>query len=285
LQQDHQQLGALYLAGDALIRGGQEDRGKELQQQADRLAVQSSMRHSLALDLYSRGLRAEAMERWKLLLRLAPFENWYVNDAARRIADYTMNRDPGRTADLWQRYVFGDFRVAFRFSEDKSYLRLPFLIHKMRARAAIEAKDWEAVAEHTHSAAQAMPGETTLAEELVPLLDVLERTDEADRLADEIVEHFRAGTEQHPDSAFFHNNLAWAAARCHRQLDLAMQHANKAVELEPKNGSYVDTLAEVHFHLGDREKAIEVSERAVQLRPTASLREQLERFRNDPLPN
>lgn len=283
-QQDHGQVGSLYLAGDALIRSGQEDRGKELQQQADRLAVQGGVRHTLALDLFNRGLKDEAMKQWNTVTRLAPFENWNLNEAARRLGDDALSRDTAQAADLWQQYVLGSTRVIFRFNEDKYYLRLPLLIHKMRALAAIDAKDWEAVARHITIASDANPGDTDLAEELVPILDRVARTAEADLLANKVVDHFRNGVAQHPTAAFHHNNLAWAAARCHRHLDLAMQHATKAIELAPKNGSYIDTLAEVHFHLGDREKAIEFSERAVKLRPTASLRKQLERFRKDPLP-
>ena len=56
--------------------------------------------------------------------------------------------------------------------------------------------------------------------------------------------------------------------------------AKKAVELEPEDSNILDTLAEVCFRLGDRDKAIEIETRAIELAPDdAYLKEQLERFR------
>jgi Flp pilus assembly protein TadD len=47
----------------------------------------------------------------------------------------------------------------------------------------------------------------------------------------------------------------------------------------------LDTLAEVHFRLGDREQAIETIERALQLAPEDDyLKGQLERFRGESSP-
>ena len=49
--------------------------------------------------------------------------------------------------------------------------------------------------------------------------------------------------------------------------------------------AYIDTLAEVHFHLGNRAEAIRYSERAVALQhDDSTLKQQLLRFRNAPLP-
>jgi tetratricopeptide (TPR) repeat protein len=82
-----------------------------------------------------------------------------------------------------------------------------------------------------------------------------------------------------------HNNLAWLFARCHRRLDDALQHALRAVELDPDNAAYLDTLAEAHFHLGDRDAAVRHSRLAVQRRPQdTTLQEQLRRFEQAPLP-
>jgi len=91
--------------------------------------------------------------------------------------------------------------------------------------------------------------------------------------------------QAHPDCALLHNNLAWTAARCGRRLDEAQQHAQRAVELDPDNASYVDTLAEVYFQRGDRESALRHSRRAAELRPgDETLQRQLKRFERDPLP-
>jgi tetratricopeptide (TPR) repeat protein len=129
------------------------------------------------------------------------------------------------------------------------------------------------------------PGDTVIAEEVIPLLDAAGQREMADRFVMQVVEHYESLCESHPKSALLHNNLAWATARCHRRLDVALSHAEKAVELDPDNAGYIDTLAEVCFHLGERDKAIHWSERAVALRPMGkSLQAQLARFRSAPLP-
>ena len=60
----------------------------------------------------------------------------------------------------------------------------------------------------------------------------------------------------------------------------ALQAAERAVKLEPKNTGIMDTLAEVHFKMGDQAKAVEVETRALALAPNDSyLTQQLARFR------
>jgi tetratricopeptide (TPR) repeat protein len=79
--------------------------------------------------------------------------------------------------------------------------------------------------------------------------------------------------------------LAWLSARCRRQLDKALDLATRATKLAPSTPNYLDTLAEVHFQLGDRESAIRLSERTVRMGVRQKIyREQLARFRTEKLP-
>ena len=61
-------------------------------------------------------------------------------------------------------------------------------------------------------------------------------------------------SKDYPDSAYAHNSAAWVMANCRRDLDAALKHAEKAVKVEPKSAGYIDTLAEVTFRRGDRDK-------------------------------
>ena len=285
-QLDHQQVGALYLAGDALRRSGQDERAKELQQLAQRLAVQGLVRHQLLRDMESRGLPDEVAEQCEFLLKTAGPGSWELNDAARRKGDHTFLTDPALAADLWQHYVFGTFPSQIHFSEDLSYLRMPLLIHKMRLLAAIRAEQWDVAASELELAQRPLPGDSPIVEEFVPLLDAAGQTALADAAVDRLVQHYQTASEKFPGVASLHNNIAWTAARCHRRLDEALAHAEKAVALTPDNAGHVDTLAEVHFHLGDRDKAIHFSQRSIELRPgDPSLARQLQRFRDEPLPS
>ena len=65
-----------------------------------------------------------------------------------------------------------------------------------------------------------------------------------------------------------------------QKLDEALIHADRAVKIDPDNGAFLDTLAEVHFQLGNRSKAIEISTKAVQiLEGDNQVKRQLERFK------
>jgi uncharacterized Ntn-hydrolase superfamily protein len=76
------------------------------------------------------------------------------------------------------------------------------------------------------------------------------------------------------------NGLAWTCATNDVYLDEALQAAERAVSLEPKNTGILDTLAEVHFRRGDAAKAAEVESKALALEPQNNyLTEQLNRFK------
>lgn len=77
------------------------------------------------------------------------------------------------------------------------------------------------------------------------------------------------------------NGLAWTCATNDVYLNEALQAAERAVSLEPKNTGILDTLAEVHFRMGHADKAIEVESRALALEPeNRYLSEQLRRFQS-----
>ena len=62
-------------------------------------------------------------------------------------------------------------------------------------------------------------------------------------------------------------------------LPLGLAHARKAVELEPGNAGYLDTLAEVHFQRGDQAEAIRLMRRCLELTPDRDYyQRQLKRF-------
>jgi len=76
------------------------------------------------------------------------------------------------------------------------------------------------------------------------------------------------------------NGLAWTCATNDVYLDEALQAAERAVALEPKNTGIMDTLAEVHFRRGDAARAVEVESKALALEPQNNyLTEQLNRFK------
>ena len=91
--------------------------------------------------------------------------------------------------------------------------------------------------------------------------------------------------QRFPESDNTRNTAAWFAARAMRKPDAAERHLNKALAANPNQPAYLDTMAEIHFASGNRAKALEWSQKAINYSPEDSLlRRQHERFRSDPLP-
>ena len=283
-EDDNEQLAALYLSGHAYQQAGRVDEATHHKQLASEMALDSRARHTMASALAERGLLHEAIRQWKFLRVTAPFEHWELNDAARRLA-LAQPDQPALAAKRWLHYMLGDLRNVYYMLEHEGYLRVPTKVYRFQALAAVEAGDLETAARTINLAAALTPGDTTLAEELTPAFDRASQSGKGDQLFETLFSRYEADCKRFPNSAYLHNNLAWLAARCGRRIDVAFEHATKAVALAPHNGSYLDTLAEVHFCQGDRESAIRYSKRAVQLSPDRdALREQLSRFISDPLP-
>ena len=77
------------------------------------------------------------------------------------------------------------------------------------------------------------------------------------------------------------NGLAWICATNNVHLDEALAAAERASALEPKSAEILDTLAETHYRMGRKEKAIEVETRALALNPNDEyLKGQLARFQS-----
>jgi len=89
----------------------------------------------------------------------------------------------------------------------------------------------------------------------------------------------------YPQSDNTCNTAAWFAARALRKLDEAEKHLSTALAANPNQSAYLDTMAEINFAKGNRDKALEWSKLAVNFLPNdPQLRRQQERFRSDPLP-
>jgi uncharacterized Ntn-hydrolase superfamily protein len=84
------------------------------------------------------------------------------------------------------------------------------------------------------------------------------------------------------DDAGMLNSLAWFTAINDVFLPEALSAAKLAVSLEPGNSNILDTLAEVHFRIGNRKEAIAVMEKALSLSPDDNyLKGQLARFKGE----
>jgi tetratricopeptide (TPR) repeat protein len=91
-----------------------------------------------------------------------------------------------------------------------------------------------------------------------------------------------AKLEAAPDDekAGMQNDLAWLCARVGERLDEAVKLATEAVEAQPDNAAFIDTLAEACFRAGKIEEAIAYEQRALEIEPDNTfMKEQIARFR------
>jgi tetratricopeptide (TPR) repeat protein len=87
---------------------------------------------------------------------------------------------------------------------------------------------------------------------------------------DKAIAAYSAAIQANPKDALAQNNLAWLLATCpdtkFRDRGRAVQLAKAAVELAPNDGLIRNTLGVAHYRAGDWRAAIEVLEKAMELR-------------------
>src|SRR5690606_18298409 len=89
----------------------------------------------------------------------------------------------------------------------------------------------------------------------------------------------------HPASDNTRNTAAWLASRALRRLDEAETLLNEALNLNPRQAAYLDTMAEVHFARGDRKTALQWSRLSMNFKPEDDMiRRQYFRFLDAPFP-
>jgi hypothetical protein len=91
--------------------------------------------------------------------------------------------------------------------------------------------------------------------------------------------------DQYPEADNLYNTAAWLAARAQLHLPQSEAFLKKALALNPLQASYLDTLAETHFAMGNRAQALKWSRLSINNLPSdTQIRRQFERFKSAPLP-
>lgn len=133
------------------------------------------------------------------------------------------------------------------------------------------------------------PSGGLLADYFFPALRKAGLTKEHDEYFEASWKIFTGLTRDYPNSERLHNGSAWVAARASRHLAEAEKHSKKALELNPDQAAYLDTMAEIQFAKRDRKAAVKWSAQAVNFDPPLSpsgiiIRRQYERFTREPFP-
>jgi len=130
-----------------------------------------------------------------------------------------------------------------------------------------------------------LPCDGSLADSFFPALRQAGLIEQHDAWFELTWNSLQAVIQRYPLAHNTRNTAAWLAARALRHLDAAEAHLHLALVSHPSQAAYLDTMAELQFARGNRQQAIEWSDKSVNFMPSDDdVRRQNERFIHDPLP-
>ncbi len=278
---------ATYLQGRATTLAGDAAEGQRLVELAGWLPLgDSQVRANLVEELNKRDWPEMARKEANMLLRTGWHDEYMYGSVLMFLARHAAKeKEFSKAADYYEKCLVGYMRLGASFVyHPGAYLIVPEAIQAYRIRGLFAAGKTKEGMKEAMDSLKRMPGNVELAIKLVPELEQMGKKDEADAIYRTVHEELERLLKEYPNSGYWRNSTAWVMANCRRDLDAALKHAVKAVELEPDNASYCDTLAEVHFRRGDRDKALELMKKCVQLDPKKFyFKKQLVRFKDHPI--
>jgi tetratricopeptide (TPR) repeat protein len=268
-EKDRLSASLLYLHGWALQQSGSAAEGEKIMERAHWLPLgREEVRSELIQTLADKGLTEAARREREFLARTGSFRSVYVSNVLDDLSDDAVARkDYFQAAANYQRISLIVQQAGAMFLENEAYVLVPADIHLYRACGLAQAGRVEEARKEASICFDALSGDMDAAIALVPAFEKGGHKDEADRLFTRMLALGSGWCKEYPQSAWCHNSVAWLSARCRRELDQALEHAKKAVELAPKNAGYWDTLAEVHFQRGEQARAVALAKKCVELEP------------------
>jgi tetratricopeptide (TPR) repeat protein len=285
----------LILRGWALLKSGDLPQGRAAIELAHSLPLGDEVqRTALEAAFREHGLLDDARRERDLILRtgeLRPNQNassashntflsWDVCNAYRlRGEEENARGDYLAAANSWERAFLGNLQGSSSCADAWGNVAIRAMIHKTRALGLLKQSPANALREASIAIAD-LPADANIVIDLVQAFEQAGRKKDADALYAPSASAYARLCEDFPDSELAHNLLAWTEAKCRRNLDDALKHGLRAVELQPRSASSIDTLAEVYFERGDIDAAIVQMNKCVELEPNvARHREQIERFK------
>ena len=112
-----------------------------------------------------------------------------------------------------------------------------------------------------------------------------DRKDDAEKQFDNAIKLYKETIEKEADAPVPNvgtalNNLAWFYVTHDREIDEGIELSKKSLEHRPDEPAYLDTLAELYYKNGDKEKAIQTIKKAIDKDPPHLIyfKQQLEKF-------
>jgi tetratricopeptide (TPR) repeat protein len=273
----------VYLRGLALVKAGQEMEGTRLIDLAHDLPLaDADARHRFIYWLDERGHADAARLERELTIRINGYdEPRYSEEALKSLAQHARaERNYAQAADCYERSLLCHLHAKSGFRQDVvGVLALPAKVHFNRAMAFLTSDKFDEASREIQACLDILPADSSLPITVAPELEKRGHEKEAGDLFGKVWAVHDGLCKDYPKSAWAHNNIAWLAVRCRRNLDEALKHAQQAIDLAPENPRYLDTLAEVYFQKGDKEKALELTKKCIKMEPKyAYFQRQLKRI-------
>ena len=276
---------ATYLQGRALKLAGNEKEGNRLIDIAHWLPLgNEEVRAKLMEELGKRDWPEMVRKEAYMVLKTGWYKNYTIGNVLSQLArESAKEKHFFKAASYYERCLVGCLRTGATFVEPTAYLIVPESVRVHRARGLLGEGKWKEALAQARDNLEVMPGNVEVAIKLVPELEKQGKKKEADAIYNQVKGAYDNMLKKYPNSSFGHNSVAWVMANCSRDLDDALKHSQKAVELEPESAGYLDTLAEINFRKGNRDKALELMKKCSEMdKNNGYYRRQLERFKNQP---
>jgi len=281
---DQRSASALYLLGWVETKNGAagaEAQGRKAMEAALMIPLgDGESRSELVRALARLHQNDEVARQRQWILRLAAIHDRSIVQTLMETGDAAAERADGtNAAAVWQRVSVELLSGNVFLSDTRFYFRPPAFAHSARACELLRAGQTAAAIEELHKAEAVQPANIQVALDCDSELRKHGAAVEADELYRRMLERHEALCRDFPHSGTYHNDLAWLSANLDRDLDKALAHAQRAVELEPQSAGVLDTLAEVYFRRGDRAEAVRLTKRCLEMEPDgAHYKKQLARF-------
>jgi tetratricopeptide (TPR) repeat protein len=266
-----------------LAKAGDAQEGERRMQLAHWVSLgQERLRGRFLDDLVRRGEARAAKREAELLVKACWCRDHFFGNAVNQAAKAAALAKDFETAELClQRSLIVILRTPnVYYVEVSAYMVVPHELLVYRARARLAAGKTDEAMALARQVLAVTPGHVELVSGLVPDLDAAGRKAEADELFGTAWAAYRKVLADFPDSPSARNSLATLAANCRRELAAGLKYAEEAVTADPASVPFRETLAEVHFRRGDRDKALAVMTTLAGEEPRNPLfKRQLARYR------
>lgn len=271
----------LYLAGLTEKQQGNLPTAERYIQMAKAYVVQSKHHRELPSDLMDRKFDDAARQTLEVSIKISDFQSWELGTARWYLLGLLKDEEGFEAANHVENLLLDVAATTRYYPSVASYTYYPFQAHVRNFdQWTVEGQPEKAFAA-AQAALKIRPCSASIAEDCLPKLRKLDGGDAlADQLFDRIFNEYKEKLKVFPNSGLFNNNLAWICTTNKKHLQVALVHAEKVVKNEPENSTYIDTLADVCFNLGQIDRAIQLMEKCLSIDPKSEhYNQQIKRFR------